>query len=217
MEKIEKASKKEVIIILFILVILVIILGVLLNDGSDSNEQLSSEFADYLVVDNDNNLQSINNVASFKESSYKKNSKDYIKAKSKYMSIHVISMLSEENDEINFENLDSEKLIYLLNAILAGEGENVCYTQQYFKQKIYEYFGIREIEFDSNSSYYEIDANSICFEEIFFNMIPNGEITNYVDDGKSVRAFITIEEKNILFNYEKIGDNIFLKSVENVN
>lgn len=213
MTKDEKLSKKELFTCLGILVFLVIVLVFLLNSNNEKQEELSSDYADYLEVTNNNALNGINNSGAFRESIYDKNSKDYIEQKSKYMSMYVINMLSNERKEIEFEKLTDEEIIYLLNSVLAGDGENICYSIEYFKDKVYEYFGITEIYFSGSSYYYEMDNNYICFEEVFTNLVPTATITNYVDDGNNIRVFLSLEDRNLLFNYEKTTENVFLKSV----
>ena len=213
MTKDEKLSKKELFTCLGILVFLVVVLVLLLNSNNEKQEELSSDYADYLEVTNNNALNGINNSGAFRESIYDKNSKDYIEQKSKYMSMYVINMLSNERKEIEFEKLTDEEIIYLLNSVLAGDGENICYSIEYFKDKVYEYFGITEIYFSGSSYYYEMDNNYICFEEVFTNLVPTATITNYVDDGNNIRVFLSLEDRNLLFNYEKTTENVFLKSV----
>lgn len=213
MAKDEKLSKKELFTCLGILVFLVVVLVFLLNSNNEKQEELSSDYVDYLEVTNNNALNGIDNSGAFRESIYDKNSKDYIEQKSKYMSMYVINMLSNERKEIEFEKLTDEEIIYLLNSVLAGDGENICYSIEYFKDKVYEYFGITEIYFSGSSYYYEMDNNYICFEEVFTNLVPTATITNYVDDGNNIRVFLSLEDRNLLFNYEKTTENVFLKSV----
>ena len=61
MAKDEKLSKKELFTCLGILVFLVIVLVFLLNSNNEKQEELSSDYADYLEVTNNNALNGINN------------------------------------------------------------------------------------------------------------------------------------------------------------
>lgn len=203
-------TKKEIIICLICLLFLITFLIVLLKPSRKESPQETTN--KYIEIQDSQDLKQIKNDASFQEKNT--NLKEYLQEQSRYLIMNLERYLTSETNVVDFNNVDNLTVINLTNLLLAGDGENICYSTTYFKNKIYEIFGRQNIDLTKEKNYHD---NKICFEEIFLNLEPTSKIIDYTEDSNNIYVKLKNNDKEFIFYYAKNKEFPFLEKVELIN
>ncbi|MGM9879161.1 MAG: hypothetical protein ACI31R_03970 [Bacilli bacterium] len=174
-------KNKKTIISILVFILTISLLGYLAFGNKDKN--------DYTNISNEKNLEKIKTNYSFEDNLYQENSDEYLINESEHI-VPYLNYIYENDEEIlNIKDLPTDKLLYILNILLSGAGNDLCYKESFIKEKINDFFGRSDIVFSNNSLYYEYNNNKICFEQLMLN----GEVKASANKITKNDNYITIE------------------------
>lgn len=167
--------------------------------------------SDYVTVSDSKSLSKNRNEYAFINDDYEKYSTDYLIKQAEYITPYLNYILDENSNVIDLEKISSDKLIFILNILLSGANENICYEKEFLDEKLFDVFGIENNSFTIDSPYYNYYENKFCFEELFLNGEVKAKAENTSKNGDLI--YINIKEteyKTWQVVYKNIGDKIFL-------
>ena len=165
----------------------------------------------YTTVSNQNSLSKNRNEYAFINVDYEKYSTDYLIKQAEYITPYLNYILDENSNVIDLEEISSDKLIFILNILLSGANENICYEKEFLDEKLFDVFGIENNSFAIDSPYYNYYENKFCFEELFLNGEVKAKAENTSKNGDLI--YINIKEteyKRWQVVYKKIDNKVFL-------
>ena len=194
-------EKHKILISISLFIFIMFFLGIL----------FFTDTSDYVTVSDSKSLSKIRNEYAFINEDYEKYSVDYLIAQAEYIVPYLNYILDENSSDIDLENISLDKIMFILNILLSGGEENVCYEKEFLDEKLLEFFGIKSDSFIADYSYYNYYENKFCFEQLFLNGETKAKAV-YISRNDDF-IYINIKEteyKTWQVVYKRINDKVFL-------
>lgn len=169
------------------------------------------DFSSYVFVSDQKSLSDNRNEYAFNNDNYEKYSDDYLIVQAEYIAPYINYILDDNSNVIDVGKISSDKLMFVLNILLSGASEDICYEKEFLNEKFFDVFGRKNGNFSVNSHYYNYSQDKICFDVLFLNGESKAKASNIFS--KDDFIYVNVRENEYRrwqIVYKKHGDKIFL-------